>query len=69
MEENAVFLKHSVCKGIYWLVVCCSGIYILAISPQIVQIENREEFEGGLHEKGREKKRVIKHTLKYLYEA
>ena len=40
-----------------------------------VQIENREEFEGGLHKKGRkkgrkeEKRKVIKHTLKYLYEA
>ena len=39
-------------------------------------LKNREEFEGGLHEKmkgkggeRRKKKRVIKHTLKYLYEA
>ena len=36
--------------------------------------KNWEEFEGGLHKKGREKgekgikkKRVIKHTLKYLF--
>ena len=39
-----------------------------------VQIENMEEFEGGLEKrkgKGgkRRKKRMIKHTLKYLYEA
>ena len=35
-------------------------------------LKNREEFEGGLEKrKGKEgkKKRVIKHTLKYLYEA
>ena len=48
------------------------------ISIYFVQIEkhlNREEFEGGLHEKrkgkgGKEekKKRVIKHTFKHLYE-
>ena len=38
-------------------------------------MKNREEFEGAL-EKGKgkggkeeKKKRVIKHTLKYLYEA
>ena len=39
-----------------------------------VQIENREEFEGGKKERKRgekkkTKKRGIKHTLKYLYEA
>ena len=45
------------------------GIYILS------KLKNREEFEGGLEErkgKGEEKekkKRVIKHMLKYLYEA
>ena len=39
------------------------------------QLKNREEFEGGLEKKkgkggiGRKKKRVIKHKLKYLYEA
>ena len=40
------------------------------------KLKNREEFEGGLEKKGKEKggkeekkKRVIKHTLKYLYEA
>ena len=36
------------------------------------QLKNREEFEGGLEKrKGKEenKERVIKHTLKYLYEA
>ena len=39
------------------------------------KLKNREEFEGGLEkrkgkgEKRRKKKRVIKHTLKYLYEA
>ena len=41
-----------------------TGIYIIAIFTFFVQIENREEFEG-LHEK----RKVIKHTLKYLYEA
>ena len=49
-----------------------AGIYILAI---FVQIEKQGlEFEGG-HEnrkgkggKEEKKKRVIKHTLKYLYE-
>ena len=39
----------------------------------VVQIEKQgEEFEGGLHERekgGKEEKRVIKHTLKYLDEA
>ena len=51
----------------------------LAISPPLggflSKLKNREEFEGG-HEKGRgkegkgeKKKRVIKHTLKYLFEA
>ena len=50
-----------------------SGIYILAISPP--KVKNREEFEGGLEKrkgkggKRRKKKRVIKHTLKFLYEA
>ena len=35
------------------------------------KLKNREEFEGGLHEKtkGKRGKRVIKHTLKYLYVA
>ena len=40
------------------------------------KLKNREEFEGGLHEKRkgkggkrRKKKRVIKHILKYLYAA
>ena len=49
-------------------------MYILAIS--LSKLKNREEFEGRLHEKRngkggerRKKKRVIKHTLKYLYEA
>ena len=57
-----------------------TGIYILAISPPgggdcFSKLKNREEFEGELHEKKvgkrgeRKKKRVIKHTLKYLYEA
>ena len=38
-------------------------------------VKNREELEGGLEkrkgigEKRRKKKRVIKHTLRYLYEA
>ena len=39
------------------------------------KLKNREEFEGGLHEKKegkrgekKKKERVIKHTLKYLYE-
>ena len=39
------------------------------------KLKNREEFEGGLHEKRkgkrRKKKKVVKvkHMLKYLYEA
>ena len=39
------------------------------------QLKKREEFEGGLEKrkgnggKRRRKKRVIKHMLKYLYEA
>ena len=40
------------------------------------KLKNREEFEGGLHEKRkgkggerRKKKGMKKHTLKYLYEA
>ena len=39
------------------------------------KLKNREEFEGGLEKKKgkggkkEKKKRVIKHTLKYLYEA
>ena len=36
------------------------------------QLKNGEEFEGGLEKrKGKEenKERVLKHTLKYLYEA
>ena len=38
------------------------------------KLKNREEFEGGHEERkkngwGRNKKRVIKHTLKHLYEA
>ena len=40
------------------------------------ELKNREKFEGGLEKKGKEKgekeeikKRVIKHTLNYLYEA
>ena len=40
------------------------------------KVKNREKFEGGLEKrKGKgwkrrkKKKRVIKHTLKYLYEA
>ena len=54
------------------------GIYILAIPPPggeiLSKLKNREEFKGGLEKRkgkgGKEKKkRVIKHTLKYLYEA
>ena len=49
--------------------------------PRVVRkflskVKNREKFEGGLHEKRkgkgggkRKNKRVIKHMLKYLYEA
>ena len=58
---------------------CFRDIYILAI-PELggkfhSKLKNREEFEGGLGkmkgkgEKRRKKKRVIKHMLKYLYEA
>ena len=52
--------------------------YFRGISPQgggekfLSQLKNGEEFEGGLEKrKGKEenKERVIKHTLKYLYEA
>ena len=58
-----------------------SGIYILAIPPSpggwefLSKFKIREEFEGGLEKRkgkgGKEgkKKRVIKHMLKYLYEA
>ena len=50
-----------------------AGIYIFW--PFVSKLNNREEFEGGLEkrkEKGgkeEKKKRVIKYTLKYLYEA
>ena len=50
-------------------------MYILAISEQFLsRFKNREEFEGGLHEKrkGGEKKKKEKsdkHTLKYLHES
>ena len=40
-----------------------TGIYILA------QLKKREKFEGGHEKEGKRRKRVIKHTLKYLYEA
>ena len=40
------------------------------------KLKNREDFEGGLHEKRkgkggirRRKKKVIKYTLQYLFEA
>ena len=58
------------------------GIYNLAISPSplgggdfLSKVKNREEFEGGLEKrKGKGGKRikelrVIKRTLKYLYES
>ena len=41
----------------------------------VSKVKNREEFKGGLEKRKRKggkeekKKRVIKHTLKYLYEA
>ena len=63
-------------------IVSKAGIYILAIPPPLgggnflPQLKNREEFEEGLEKrKGKGKKRrkkrkrVIKHRLKYLYEA
>ena len=37
----------------------------LGVGDFLCKLKNREEFEGGLEKK----KRVIKHTLKYLYEA
>ena len=44
--------------------------------PKLSKLKNREEFEGGLEkrkgkggERRKKKKRMIKHTLKYLYEA
>ena len=44
--------------------------------PFLSQLKNREEFEGGLEKskgkrgkKKKKRKRVIKYTLKYLYEA
>ena len=55
-----------------------SGIFILAIPPFwefLSKLKNREEFVGGLEKwkgkEGREEKmkRVLKHTLKYLYET
>ena len=58
-------------------------MYILAISPPpppgegkfLSKLKNREEFEGlpekrkGKGGKEEKRKKVIKHTLKYLYEA
>ena len=52
-----------------------SGIFFWPFLSEnfLSKLKNREEFEGGLEKKrkGKEekKKRVIKHTLKYLYEA
>ena len=52
-----------------------TGIYIPAISPLwrgfLSKLKNRDEFEGLLKKEGkrRKKKSVIKHTLKYFYEA
>ena len=62
-----------------------SGPYMAIHQPQgppgvgggefLSKLKNREEFEGGLEKrkgkrgKRRKKKRVIKHTLEYLYEA
>ena len=43
--------------------------------PFLSKVKNWEEFEGGLEKKERKegkdekKKRVIKHTWKYIYEA
>ena len=61
-----------------------AGIYIVVIflpppwgsGKFLSKLKNREEFDGVLHEKrmgkrggGKKKKRVMKHILKYLYEA
>ena len=61
-----------------------NGPTILAVLPPPLgggkhffsKLKNRREFEGGLHEirkgkggKRRRKKKMIKHTLKYIYEA
>ena len=51
--------------------------YILAISLPggwdfLSKLKNREKFEGGLREKGREKKKKEKSDkihIKYIYEA
>ena len=50
--------------------------YIFWGGTILSKLKNREEFEGGLHEikeekggKRRRKKKVTKHTLKYLYDA
>ena len=56
---------------LFWLITFFQG-YIFW--PFLSKVKNREKFEGGLEKrkgKGAEriKKRVIKHTLKYLYEA
>ena len=54
----------------------CQQGYIFWPFEKLSKLKDREEFEGGLHEKGRKKgrkeekrKKVIKHTLKYLYEV
>ena len=51
-----------------------TGIYILAIFVQIEKTGKnlKEDLKKGKEKEGKEekkKKRVIKHTLKYLYEA
>ena len=69
-------IQHETSHLIGKITLIHTGIYILAISPPhpgggqfLSKLKNREEFEGGLHEKGREKggkrrkRKVIKHTL------
>ena len=48
-----------------------AGIYILAISPPPIfcPMKNREEFEGGLHEKRKGKEKGDKTHVKIFYEA
>ena len=56
---------------LYNITKATAGIYI-AISQfknRIVQIKNREKFEGGLIKKGREKKKKGKSDKTHLYEA
>ena len=68
VEDNRVVNLHTILFKFFG--EQCRDIY--SGHPKL---KNREEFEGGLEKlkgkggKKKTKKRVIKHTLKYLYEA